>query len=161
MIAFFALFVIVPPGGCMGGLGLTIMFGLAVAFMAVWIVLAALTGAGTFLSYRGSRLGPYLVATANLPVIAFFGWWDPVAPGQLIWGWMVVAAAGLPLLALLLTSVQLIAGGFTGHIAGAFVALLMGALLLPYLVGHRWALDLGYAYQSPPQPVAVQHAPRC
>jgi hypothetical protein len=124
-------------------------------------VLAVLAGAGTFLSYRGSRLGPYLIATANLPVIAFFGWDDPVGSGQLIWGWTVVAFSALSLLALLLAAVQLIAGGLTGHLAGAFVALLIGALLLPYLVDNGWALDLGYAYQSPPQPVTAQNAHPC
>ena len=95
---------------------------------------------------------------ANLPVIAFFGWWDPVQPGQLVWGWIVVAFAGLPLLALLLAAVQLIAGGSRGHLAGALLTLLVGALLLPYLIGHGWTLDLGYAYQSPP---TVQNANRC
>ena len=158
VISFFALFVVTAPGGCAPGLGFVIMLGLGIAFAAVWVVLAVLAGTGAFLSYRGSRVGPYFAAAANLPVIAFFGWWDPVHPGQLVWGWIVVAFAVLPLLALLLVAVQLVAGGSRGHVAGAFVTLMVGALLLPYLIGHGWALDLGYAYQSP---TPVQNTSSC
>ncbi|MDQ2943151.1 MAG: hypothetical protein M3R21_05705 [Candidatus Dormibacteraeota bacterium] len=157
VILFFSLFVIVPPGGCVGGMAVAIEFVLAVVFLAVWMVLAGLTFAGAFLSYRGRRLGPYLIVIANLPVIAFFGWWDPVGPGMLFWGWLVVALTCLPLLALLLAAVQLIAGGVTANLAGAVGALLLGALLLPFLVGNGWALDLGYAYQNPPHSAIAAH----
>ena len=161
MIAWFALFVIEAPSGCMGGMAFTIELGLTIIFLAVWSGLAALIGLGTFFSSRGSSLGPHFMAAANVPLIVFFGWWDPVAAGQLIWGWIVVGFAVLPLMALLLAAIQLIAGGSTPHLVGAFLFLLIGALLLPYLVGHGWALDLGYAYQSPPPPDIAHNARPC
>lgn len=157
LISWFALFVVSgPPHGCLA-MGAIIALGATVLFALFWLVAATLVGVGSFLSFRGSRVGPYLIALGVLPLIAFFGWWDPVAPGQQVWGWIVVAFGCLPFLALLGAAWQLVAKGLSGHVAGALVVLMLGGLQVPWL-GHGWALDLGYAYQMPP-PTAAPATP--
>lgn len=156
-IAWVAILVAIgPPHGCMA-MGAVIFLGATLLFLVFCAVAAALIAVGSFLSYRGSRFGPYLVALPNLAVMGFLGWWDPVAPGQLVWAWILVAMTCLPLVALLAVSVQLVSGGLSGHVAGAFAALLLAGLLVPWLA-HGWALDLGYGYQVV-QPVAAPRAP--
>jgi hypothetical protein len=157
LISWFAIFVVLgPPHGCLA-MGVIILFGATLLFALFWLVAATLVGVGSVLSFKGSRVGPYLTALGTLPLIAFFGWWDPVAPGQVVWGWMVVAFGCLPFLALLGAARQLVAKGLSGHVAGALVVLLLGGLQVPWL-GHGWALDLGYAYQMPP-PTAAPSTP--
>jgi hypothetical protein len=157
LVSWFALFVVSgPPHGCLA-MGAIIALGATVLFVLFWFVASTLVGVGSILSIKGSRVGPYLTAAGVLPLIAFFGWWDPVAPGQQVWGWIVVALGCLPVLALLGASWQLVAKGLSGHVAGALVVLMLGGLQVPWL-GQGWALDLGYAYQMPP-PAATPATP--
>jgi hypothetical protein len=155
LVTWFAMFIVVPPGGCVA-LGAIIMFGFTLIFLMVWVVQVIIALVGAIFSFRGSRLGPYLTVVANLPVILLLSWWDPVLPGQEVWGWILVAFTALPVLAVALSGVQLILRGVSGHLVGAFAAMLVVGLLIPTM-GRGWVLDLNNAYQTPP---SVSTSPR-
>lgn len=156
LVCWFALFVVAPPGGCVA-LGFLILAGMTVIFLAAWACLTFIVGVGTVLSYRGSRLGPYLTAFPNLFVIVLFSWWNPVPDGQLVWGWLLVSLGLLPVLAVLLASAQLVLRGVSPHLAASFAMLLVVGLLIPTM-GLGWVLDLSAAYRTPPAPVVTHTA---
>jgi hypothetical protein len=158
LVTWFAMFVVFPPGGCIA-LGMIIMFGFTLIFLLTWVVQVIIAVVGAILSFRGSRVGPYLTVVANLPVILLLSWWDPVLPGQVVWGWILVAFTALPVLAVALSGIQLVLRGVSGHLAGAFAAILVVGLLIPTM-GRGWVLDLNAAYQSPP-PVSAGPRPAC
>ena len=158
LVTWFAMFVVIPPGGCVA-LGAIIMFGFTLLFLIVWVVQVIVATVGAIPSFRGSRVGPYLTVVANLPVILLLSWWDPVLPGQVVWGWILVAFTSLPVLAVALSGVQLILRGVSGHLVGAFAAMLVVGLLIPTM-GRGWVLDLNNAYQTP-SPVSAGPRTAC
>ena len=159
LISWLPIVAELPTGGCMA-LGLFVMGGMTLFLLVGWFCLAAVAGIGSFLSYRGSQFGLYLVVAPSLILMVYFGSFGLATAGQFAWACIVIAVSFLPIIAAFLAAAQLVLRGANGHTVGAFVAMLAVGLLLP-TVGQGWLQDLSNASETPLQPISAANHTAC
>ena len=152
LITWLLAFAEVGIGGCFA-LGLFVLAGLILFQLVGCFCLALMASVGSFLSYRGNRFGVYLVLAPNLALMIYYGSFGFASAGQFAWAWILIALTFIPIVAVCLAAAQLVLGGLSGHVAGAFAGLLAAGLLLPTL-GQGWLQNLSNANETPFSPTA-------
>jgi hypothetical protein len=146
-------------GGCGGMAGVLLLF--LVMILIAMALIGGLALVGLILLWERSRWGPLLLVPSNLLAMGFFGWWNPVNKGQLVWATTLLILAAAPAIAAALALWPLLTRGRLW--VRAIETLILGLIALPLVqlfIGGM-TVDIQTGLAAPPPQVASSGGSGC